>query len=107
MKIDSWLRIFSWPTYSSSMRGRSARSTTSSVDPAALALTSRLSSSLSIVMASLVSLDLGKELQRLANGLADGETFRQLLHDGDRFLVAVAQRDQRVEDVRHHRRRAT
>ena len=36
MKIDSWPRIFSWPTYSSSIRGRSARSTTSSWTPATL-----------------------------------------------------------------------
>ncbi len=49
MKIDSWPRIFSWPTYSSSARGRSARSTTSSCTPVTLAPTRRLSSSFSII----------------------------------------------------------
>ena len=53
MKIDSWPRIFSCPTYSSSMRGRSARSTTSSCTPATLAVTRRLSSSFSIAMLTL------------------------------------------------------
>jgi hypothetical protein len=51
MKIDSWPRIFSWPTYSSSRRGRSARSTTSSCRPADFAATRRLSSSFSMATA--------------------------------------------------------
>jgi hypothetical protein len=38
------------PTYSSSSRGRSARSTTSSWTPATFALTSRLSSSFSMAI---------------------------------------------------------
>jgi hypothetical protein len=51
MKIESWPRIFSCPTYSSSIRGRSARSTTSSCTPATLAVTMRFDSSFSIVIA--------------------------------------------------------
>ena len=101
MKIDSWPRIFSWPTYSSSTRGRSARSTTSSSPPATLPATRRLSSSFSIIARSC----LREQLQRLPDRVADGEPFGQLLHRGDRFLVAVAERSERVQDVGRHRRR--
>ena len=56
MKIDSCSRIFSWPTYSARPRGRSARSMTSSCTPATLAVTTRLSSSFSIIAAIVYGL---------------------------------------------------
>ena len=103
MKIESWPRIFSCPTYSSRRRGRSARSTTSSCTPATLAVTRRLSSSFSIATSDH---RLREQLQRLADAVADGDALGQLLDRRDRFLVAVAQREQRVEDVGRRRRRA-
>ena len=49
---------------------------------------------------------LGEQLQRLPDAVADGDALGQLLDRRDRFLVAVAQREQRVEDVGRRRRRA-
>ena len=42
---------------------------------------------------------LGEQLQRLADAVGDGDALGQLLDRRDRFLVAVAQREQRVQDV--------
>ena len=48
---------------------------------------------------------LGEQLQRLPDAVADGEAVGQLLDCGHRFLVAVAQRQQRVQDVARRGRR--
>src|SRR5437899_4591089 len=96
MKIDSWLRIFSWPTYSPSARGRSARSTIASSPPVTLPATRRSSSSLSIVIPRLC---LREELQRLPDGVAHRESVGQFFHDPDRLLVAVPQRRKCVQHV--------
>src|SRR6266567_633807 len=47
-----------------------------------------------------------EDLQRLLDAVGDGDTFGQLLHRADRLLVAVAQREERVEHVGSDRRRA-
>src|SRR4051812_16681284 len=104
MKIDSWPRIFSCPMYSSSARGRSARSTTSSVALAGLALTTRWSSSFSI-MSPPLSLALGQELQRLPNAVGHGEPLRQTPDHGDGFLLAVTEGEQRMQHIGGDRRR--
>ena len=98
MKIDSCSRIFSWPTYSSRPRGRSARSMTSSCTPATLAPTTRLSSSFSI-MGPFYGSGLGQQLQRLADAVAHGQAVRQVLYRRDGLLVAVAQGQQGVQDI--------
>src|SRR6185369_2717011 len=110
MKIESWLRIFSCPMYSSSIRGRSARSTTSSCTPATLVVTMRFTSSFSIVIARFQravarALRLREELQCLTDSVADGDSLGELLHRRGRFLVAVPEREQRVQHVGHRRRR--
>ena len=107
MKIESWSRIFSWPTYSSRPRGRSARSSTSSCGLTGAAAIRRSVSIMRLLCLQCRGLRpgrkpssrLGQQLQRLPDAVADGEAFGQLLDRGDRFLVAVAQRQQRVQDV--------
>ena len=61
MKIESWPRIFSCPMYSSSMRGRSARSSASSCAPAGFAVTTRWRVSLSIAIASFYAGNAGMQ----------------------------------------------
>src|SRR6266567_1067600 len=99
MKIENWPRIFSWPMYSSSARGRSVRSTTTSCGLEGAAAMRR---SVSIIL----ELCLGQQLQGLPYAIAHRNAFGQLLHRVRGFLVAVAEREQRVQNVRGDRRRA-
>src|SRR6266536_6086946 len=101
MKIDNWPRIFSCPTYSSSARGRSVRSTSTSTLPATLPPTRRLSSSFSIV---IWPSSLCQQLQRLTDPIANGKPIGQLPDGGDGFLVAVAEREKRIQNVGRRRR---
>src|SRR5881394_3795087 len=94
MKIDSCPRIFSWPTYSSSARGRSVRSSTSSCGLTGAAAIRR---SVSIILTR--ALCLGEDLQRLPDAVGHGDAVGQLLHGMHRFLVAVAQRNKRVQHI--------
>src|SRR5437588_6577172 len=109
MKMPSWLRIFSWPMYSFNSRGRSVRSNASSCGLNGFPVTVRLSSSFSIIagrsVTALSALCLREKLQRLPYSVADGEAVGKLLHHERRFLVAVAERQQRMQDVRRNGRR--
>ena len=117
MKIDSWPRIFSWPTYSSSTRGRSARSSASSCTPAGFGATMRVKSSLSMAMGGFYAFAARRRAGDIALSpcassfsawrmpSATATSAGSCLHRRDRFLVAVAERQQRVEDVRRRRRR--
>src|SRR5688572_22600298 len=103
MKIESWPRIFSWPMYSSSSFGRSARSKASSWGEAGAAVMRR-SVSIMRIMASLLreqfaSSSSGQYFQRLAYAFRHTQTRLQIFHRVLRFLVAVAEREQRVHDV--------
>src|SRR5215475_177385 len=98
MKIESWPRIFSWPMYSPSARGRSVRSKASSCGVAGEAIRRSVS--------IIASLCLGEHLQGLLDAVSDGDAFGQLLDRVRGFLVAVAQRDQRVQNVGGDRRGA-
>src|SRR5437867_12929915 len=99
MKIASCPRIFSWPTYSSSTRGRNVRSSTSSCGLTGAAAMRR---SVSIIFVSC----LGEDLQRLLDAIGDRDAFGELLHGVHRFLVAVAERNERVQHVGRGRGRA-
>src|SRR5438128_10904727 len=101
MKIASCPRIFSWPTYSSSARGRSVRSSTASCGLTGAAAIRR-SVSIMFVSASC----LGEDLQRLPDTVGHGDAVGQLLHGMHRFLVAVAQRNKRMQHIGRDRRRA-
>src|SRR2546430_12305761 len=95
--------------YSFSSRGRSERSNASSCGLKGFPVTVRLSSSFSIIagrsVTALLTLRFRKELQRLSYSVAHRETVRKLLHDVGGFLVAVAKRQQRMQDVRRNGRR--
>src|SRR6185503_4001364 len=93
MKMPSCSRIFAWPTYSASWRGRSARSSPSSRGEAGVAEMSR---SASIMYARS---RLREELQRLADRIGDLEAAGQLLHHGARLALIVAKAQQRVHHV--------
>src|SRR6478672_3741752 len=103
MKIPSCSRIFSWPMYSASRRGRSARSTTSSCAPALFAATMRVSASFSIAIDSSC---LCKHLERLLDAVRHRDVIGQLPDRRSRLAVAVAEREKRVHDIRRRRRRA-
>src|SRR5437867_9076268 len=94
MKIASCPRIFSWPTYSSSARGRSVRSSTSSCGLTGAAAIRR---SVSIMLARASCL--GEHLQRLPDAVGHGDAVGQLLHGMHRFLVAVAQCNKRMQHI--------
>src|SRR4051794_40682536 len=47
-----------------------------------------------------------EQLQRLPDAVGDCDAFRQLLHRGDGLLVAVAEREEGVQNVARRRRRA-
>src|SRR5215472_15206148 len=98
IKMESWLRIFSWPMYSPSARGRSVRSNASSCGVAGVAIRRSVS--------IIASLCLGEELQRLLDAVGDRDALGQILDRVRGFLVAVAERDQRVQHVRGDRRSA-
>src|SRR5450631_2940156 len=92
IKIENWPRIFSWPMYSSSARGRSVRSSTSSCGLTGAAATRRSASIIGLLC-------LRQQLQRLPDAVGERDTLRQLLDRIHRFLVAVAERKQRVKYV--------
>src|SRR5947207_8271247 len=92
--------------YSFSSRGRSERSNASSCGLNGFPVTVRLSSSFSIIagqsVTALSALRLCEELQRLSYSVAHRETGRKLLHDVGGFPVAIAEREQRMQDVRRN-----
>src|SRR5436190_7343386 len=100
MKIESCPRIFSWPTYSSSRRGRSARSRASSRASAGLAATTRWKASLSMAIARLCRGGpgtLAAEVQglvddrdHLARGIDDVDAKRRLVLIAGRGRLARA-----------------
>src|SRR3989442_777625 len=49
---------------------------------------------------------LGEDLQRLPDAVGHGDAVGQLLHGMHRFLVAVAQRNKRMQHIGRDRRRA-
>src|SRR5450755_3529990 len=97
MKIENWPRIFSWPMYSSSARGRSVRSSTSSCGFTGAAAIRRSASIIGLLC-------LRQNLQRLPDAVRKDDAVWQLLDRMHRFLVAVAQRNQCMEDVGGDRR---
>src|SRR5437773_3949937 len=92
--------------YSFNSRGRSERSNASSCGLNGFPVTARLSSSFSIIagrsVTALSALRLREKLQRLPYAVADGDAVGKLLHNVGGFPVAVAKRQQRVQDVRRH-----
>src|SRR5438270_5468551 len=98
MKIENWQRIFSWPMYSSSARGRSVRSSTSSCGFTGAAATRRSASIIGLLC-------LRQQLQRLPDAVGERNAVGKLLDRVHGFLVAVAQRDQCVQYVGRDRRR--
>src|SRR5450631_2278620 len=101
MKIENWPRIFSWPMYSSSARGRSVRSRTSSCGLTGAAAIRR-SVSIMVGDASVFR----QQFQRLPDAIRHRNAFGQLPDRMRGLLVAVAERSERMEDVRRHRRGA-
>src|SRR4029079_8261650 len=107
MKIESWPRIFSWPIYSSSARGRSVRSSTSSCGLTGAAAIRRSVSIMRLLClgrrgrraSSSASSGLGQQLQGLPDAVADRNAFRQLSDRARGLLVGVAQRQERVQHV--------
>src|SRR4051812_15595293 len=99
MKICSCPRVFSCPMYSSSPRGRSARSIASSC---ALFAAGEIRRSVSIMKA-----DSGfrQHLERLAYAFCDAHRFVEMLDRELRFLVVVTEGEQRIGDVIVGRRR--
>ena len=91
MKISSWPRIFSWPTYSASVAGRSVRSICSSCTEEGLAEMSR--------SVSTATSGFCQSLQCGADALGDRQSRRQALDRRERFLLAVTEAEQGVEDV--------
>src|SRR5438105_7018664 len=95
--------------YSLSSRGRSDRSNASSCKLTGVPVTVRLSWSFSIIAGRSVTArpasGFREKLQRLSNAVAHRNAVGKLLHDVRRFLVAVAERQQCVQDVGRHRRR--
>src|SRR5206468_4186482 len=107
MKISSCSRVLAWPTYSARPLGRNARSMASSCGEAGAAETTRLSGAgakSSVWMAISgwflgVRRSPGQRLQGELDAFAHAHVLRQRLERGLRFLVAVAQRHQRLQDV--------
>src|SRR6476661_8055503 len=101
MKISSCSRVLAWPTYSASNLGRSARSMASSLGDAGAADTTRggvggmAKSSVLIVIGGSPR----QRLQRQLDAFADAHVLGQWLERGLRFLVAVPEGDQRLQDV--------
>src|SRR5439155_23027593 len=98
MKIASCPRIFSWPTYSSSARGRSVRSSTSSCGVAGAAAIRRSVSIIGLLC-------LGQQLQGLLDAIGNSDAIGQMLDRMHGFLVAVAEREQRIQYVGGDRHR--
>src|SRR5262245_1442449 len=90
--MPSWPRTFSWPTYSASVAGLSERSNCSSCVEPGLAEMSR---SVSTVISGFC-----QRLQRRADAFGDADAGREALDRLQRFLLVVAQADQRVHHVR-------
>src|SRR5450830_928785 len=100
MKISSWLRTFSWPTYSSSCLGRSARSIASSLAEAGVAAMMRCSEKSSVWMLMVGYLCFGQRLERMLDAFRHGRIARHLFQRQRRLLVGITQRQQGVEDIR-------
>src|SRR5688500_101279 len=107
MKISSCPRIFSWPMYSSSAFGRSARSNASSCGEVGAAATSR---SVSIMVnrhsgqgriqcTFFWPSRLRQHLQRVPYAFGDAEAAFEVAHCELRFLLVVSKREERVHDV--------
>src|SRR6185503_5298002 len=101
MKMPSWSRIFSWPMYSASWRGRSARSSASSCVPVLFVATMRVSSSFSI---AIVTSCFREQLQRLLDSVGHGDAVGKLRDRCGCFALAVTERDERMHDIRRRRR---
>src|SRR3990167_2487702 len=101
MKISSCSRTFTWPTYSSSSLGRSARSIASSLGDAGAADTTRGAGAKSSVW-MLMGCSLRQRLQRQFDALAYAHIGRQGLEGGGGVFFAVAQRHQGLLDVALH-----
>src|SRR3569832_91307 len=99
MKISSCSRVFAWPTYSASSFGRSARSIASSFGDAGAADTTRFSGSGARSSVLIVIASSRQRLQRLLDAFAHADVAGQRLQRRGRFLVDVAERDQRLQDV--------
>src|SRR5512140_1871473 len=102
MKISSCSRILAWPTYWSSSLGRSARSIASSCGEAGSVDTTRCgggSSKSSVWIVTSPHPSFGQRLQGLADALAHADITGQSLQRRSRFLVAVAQGHQGLQDV--------
>src|SRR6476620_6568886 len=101
MKISSCSRVLAWPTYSASNLGRSARSMASALGDAGAADTTRggvggmAKSSVLIVIGGSPR----QRRQRELDACADAHVLGQRLERGLRFLVAVPEGDQRLQDV--------
>src|SRR5262245_54537064 len=91
MKISSCPRIFSCPTYSASVAGRSERSICSSCTEEGFAEISR--------SVSTATSGFCQSLQRGADALGDRDSRRQAFHGGERLLLAVAQAHERVHHI--------
>src|SRR5258705_2695817 len=98
-KIESCPRIFSWPTYSASDLGRSDRSKASSWgETGAAEIRRSVSMAISAILPSVASC-LRQGSQRLPDALGNGKPLGQVLHRELRFLVAVAESEERGRDV--------
>src|SRR5882762_6610050 len=99
-KIESCPRIFSWPTYSASDLGRSERSKASSWgETGAAEIRRSVSMAISAILAASC---LRQGSQRLPDALGNGKPLGQVLRRELRFLVAVAEREERGYNVARH-----
>src|SRR6185436_2343801 len=89
--MPSCSRIFSWPTYSASVAGRSERSICSSCTEEGLAEIRR--------SVSTATSGFCQSLERGPDALGQRQPRGQVLHRGERFLLAVAKSQQGVEHV--------
>src|SRR5689334_12191931 len=115
MKISSCSRVLAWPTYSARPLGRSARSRASSAGETGAAETTRFDGGggtkssvwMDIRTPPAARRSSRQRLQRLLDAVAHAGVLGQRLQRRLRFLVAVAQRHQRLQDVGlvvvHHR----
>src|SRR5688572_23454804 len=97
MKISSWPRILSWPTYSASDPGRSERSICSSCTEEGLAEIKR--------SVSTATSGFCQSLQGGADALGHREPLRQALDRRERLFLAVTQAHERVHHVARRARR--
>src|SRR5471032_193130 len=99
IKISSWSRIFSCPTYSSSCLGRKARSIASSLCEIGAASMMRCSVKISVWMLML-ALAFRQRFQRQFDAVRDTGAGWHVFHGCQRFLLRVTERQQGVQDIR-------